>query len=69
MSACGGVNRRKSVKFYEALWFKITYEPDFDAVVVMKNDDEVEINLVINGNDLKPNLKKYDMIYFIKKTL
>ena len=45
-------NRRKSVKFYEALGFKITFEPDFDAVVVMKNDDEVEINLVINGNDL-----------------
>ena len=45
-------DRPRSVKFYEALGFKITFEADFDAVVVMKNDNEVEINLVINGVDL-----------------
>jgi len=45
-------DRLRSVKFYEALGFKITFEADFDAVVVMKNDNEVEINLVINGVDL-----------------
>ena len=45
-------DRSRSVKFYEALGFKITFEPDFDAVIVMKNDSEVEINLVVNGVDL-----------------
>ena len=44
--------RSRSVKFYEALGFKVTFEPDFDAVIVMKNDSEVEINLVVNGTDL-----------------
>ena len=45
-------DRSRSVKFYEALGFKITFEPDFDAVIVMKNDSDVEINLVVNGVDL-----------------
>ena len=45
-------DRSKSLKFYEALGFKVTFQADFDAVVVMKNDNEVEINLVINGVDL-----------------
>jgi len=45
-------DRTRSVKFYEALGFKITFEPDFDAVIVMKNDNAVEINLVVNGVDL-----------------
>ena len=44
--------RSRSIKFYEALGFKVTFEPDFDAVIVMKNDSEVEINLVVNGVDL-----------------
>ena len=44
--------RSRSIKFYEALGFKVTFEPDFDAVIVMKNDSEVEINLVVNGIDL-----------------
>tara|TARA_B100000029_G_C16917078_1_gene719935 strand:+ start:118 stop:564 length:447 start_codon:yes stop_codon:yes gene_type:complete len=45
-------DRSRSVKFYETLGFKITFEPDFDAVIVMKNDNGVEINLVVNGVDL-----------------
>ena len=45
-------DRVRSIKFYEALGFKVTFEPDFDAVVVMKNDSGVEINLVVNGVDL-----------------
>ena len=47
--------RRRSVLFYETLGFKITFEPDFDDVIVMKNDNGVEINLVINVVDLKNN--------------
>ena len=45
-------DRSRSITFYEALGFKVTFEPDFDAVIVMKNDSEVEINLVVNGVDL-----------------
>ena len=47
--------RRRSVLFYETLGFKITFEPDFDDVIVMKNDNGVEINLVINVVDLNNN--------------
>ena len=44
--------RSRSIQFYETLGFKITFEPDFDDVIVMKNDSEVEINLVVNGVEL-----------------
>ena len=43
--------RQRAILFYEALGFKIFHEPEFDSVVIMKNDDGVEINLVINGVD------------------
>ncbi len=45
-------DRDRAVKYYEALGFKILIEVDFDAVIVMKNDNGVEINLVVNGIDL-----------------
>ena len=45
-------NRERSVKYYEFLGFKIEVEVDFDAVIVMKNANGVEINLVVNGVDL-----------------
>jgi lactoylglutathione lyase len=45
-------DRERSVKYYEALGFKIEVEVDFDAVIVMKNANGVEINLVVNGVDL-----------------
>ena len=45
-------DRERAVKYYEALGFKIEVEVDFDAVIVMKNGNGVEINLVVNGVDL-----------------
>ena len=45
-------DRDRALKFYEALGFKILIEVDFDAVIVIKNDNGVEINLVVNGVDL-----------------
>ena len=48
-------DRLRSVHFYNSLGFEITFEPDFDDVIVMKNDNGVEINLVINGVDLNNN--------------
>ena len=43
--------RQRAILFYEALGFKIFHEPEFDSVVIMKNNEGVEINLVINGVD------------------
>ena len=45
-------DRQRSVKYYELLGFKIEVEVDFDEVIVMKNANGVEINLVVNGEDL-----------------
>ena len=38
-----------SVKFYEILGFKIIFKSLNDCVIVMKNKDEIEINLIVNG--------------------
>ena len=45
-------DRDRALKFYAALGFKIHLEVDFDAVIVIKNANDVEINLVVNGVDL-----------------
>ena len=45
-------DRERAVKYYESLGFKIEVEVDFDAVIVMKNSNGVEINLIVNGVDL-----------------
>jgi len=44
--------RERAVQFYEALGFEIEVEVDFDSVIIMKNSNGVEINLVVNGADL-----------------
>jgi len=45
-------DRDRALKFYAALGFKVHMEVDFDAVIVIKNDNAVEINLVVNCQDI-----------------
>ena len=44
-------DRDRAIKYYETLGFKIEVEVDFDSVIVMKNANGVEINLIVNGID------------------
>ena len=54
--------RERAVQFYEALGFEIEVEVDFDSVIIMKNSNGVEINLVVNGTTATAKMN-YDGIY------
>ena len=41
----------RALAFYARFGFVVTHEPDFDAVVVIKNSAGVELNLIVNGVD------------------
>lgn len=41
-----------ALKFYGALGFEVMTRVEFDAVIVIKNKNDVELNLVCNGADL-----------------
>lgn len=44
-------DQQRAIDFYKILGFEVHIEVDFDAVVVMKNAQDVEINLICNGVD------------------
>jgi catechol 2,3-dioxygenase-like lactoylglutathione lyase family enzyme len=44
-------DKARALAFYELLGFKLLVEVDFDAVAIIKNAAEVELNLIINGVD------------------
>ena len=57
-------DKERAIKFYETLGFKIEVEVDFDAVIIMKNANGVEINLIVNGVDLNQG-KNILMVWYI----
>ncbi len=44
-------DRARALAFYGMLGFKIEHEVDFDAVTIIKNAQNVELNLIVNGVD------------------
>ncbi|MSQ18414.1 MAG: VOC family protein [Betaproteobacteria bacterium] len=45
------MDAKRAIAFYEKLGFKVQHVSDFDAVTIMVNDEDVELNLITNGND------------------
>ena len=41
----------RAVAFYEVLGFELVHKDPYDAVAILKNSDDVEINLVYNANN------------------
>ena len=44
-------DKERALSFYKVLGFELLYEPDFDAVAIIKNRSDVELNLILNGQD------------------
>ena len=44
-------DRTRALAFYATLGFRIEHEVEFDAVIIIKNAANVELNLIVNGVD------------------
>ncbi|HEX3484576.1 MAG TPA: VOC family protein [Micropepsaceae bacterium] len=44
-------DKARALAFYAGLGFKVEHEVDFDAVIIIKNSEGVELNLIVNGVD------------------
>ena len=44
-------DRTRALAFYATLGFRVEHEVEFDAVIIVKNAVNVELNLIVNGVD------------------
>lgn len=44
-------DRARALAFYQVLGFRVEHEVDFDAVIILKNAADMELNLIVNGVD------------------
>ena len=44
-------DKARALAFYAVLGFELEHEVDFDAVVILRNSAQVELNLIVNGLD------------------
>ncbi len=42
---------KRAINFYRLLGFEVLVEVEFDAVVILKNKHDVELNLIVNGSE------------------